>query len=157
MADLRSADVDKFWAILIKMDALTQGFWIVDLVEKIGHRFRIIWYSIIVVDIDQGGCVELTRGRCKTLWGRLGIDELDLHTTKAYNQPRPPPSVDIAIIAHITFLYVYVMLCAFQHHISWLFILYLYFRRLDGKDQLQYSWVQNASRWTMTLYLYWPL
>ena len=73
---------------MIKVDVLTRGLWVVELVEKIGHKSKIMWYSVIVVDIDQGGCVELTRGRCETLWGRLGIDELDLHTTKAYNQPR---------------------------------------------------------------------
>ena len=122
-----------------------------------------IWYSIIVVDIDQGGCVELTRGRCERPcgedWALMSwICIQPRPTTNQGIQPRPPPSVDIAIIAHITFLYGNVILCASQLHIFWLFTLYLYFiRRLDGKDQLQYSWVQNASRWTMSLYFCWPL
>ena len=78
-------------------------------------------------------------------------------TTNQGIQPRPPPSVDIAIIADITFLYVNVMLSASQLHFFGYLLCTLYFSRLDGKDQLQYSWVQNASRWVMILYLYWPL
>ena len=36
---------------------LTRGLWVVELVEKIGHKSKIMWYSVIVVDIDQGGYV----------------------------------------------------------------------------------------------------
>ena len=124
---------------------MTRGLWVVELVKKIGHKYKIMWYSVIVVDIDQGGCVELTRGRCKTLWGRLGIDELDLHTTKAYNQPRHTTKAAPICghrhhdIADITFLYVNVMLSASQLHFFGYLLCTLYFSRLDGKDQLQYS------------------
>ena len=115
-----------------------------ELVEKIGHRSKIMWYSVIVVDIDQGGCVELTRGRCERPcgedWALMSwICIQPRPTTNQGIQPRPPPSVDIAIIADITFLYVNVMLSASQLHFFGYLLCTLYFSRLDGKDQLQYS------------------
>ena len=108
---------------------LTRGLWVVELVEKIGHKSKIMWYSVKVVDIDQGGCVELTRGRCERPcgedWALMSwICIQPRPTTNQGIQPRPPPSVDIAIIADITFLYVNVMLSASQLHIFWLFTLY---------------------------------